>query len=325
MALKPLNNTLPLSTPERSKKQIKVAVSVQKQSEVGVNDENRAPFPPSTTSDATVDYISSENLKAFPDPEIKIQSLAEGLESKDWLKVCESLNNARRLALHHSTLLFPILEKVMVVLVKTMKNPRSALCKTSIMASSDVFNAFGDKLLLQSTTSDAFHHLLLQLLLKASQDKRFVCEEADRALKAMVESMAPLPVLHKLRAYVSHPNLRVRAKAAISMSHCASKMGPEAMEEFGLVQLVQVAADLLNDRLPEARKAARKMVICIYEAAFARRVKKEEEEEEEEDDDDDDDNQQEEKEKDEESSWQSFCKSHLPIHAQSLLKIVSSQ
>jgi len=38
------------------------------------------------------------------------------------------------------------------------------------------------------------------------------------------------------------------------------------MKEFGLVALVQMAADLLNDRLPEAREAARSVVISVYEA-----------------------------------------------------------
>ncbi|KAG5559902.1 hypothetical protein RHGRI_003260 [Rhododendron griersonianum] len=299
MALRPLDNALPI-TPERPKKQTKVAISVQKQSDAGVNDENRAPFPP-TSADATIDYISSENLKALPDPDISIQSLVDGLESKDWLKVCDSLNNARRFALYHSTLLLPLLEKVMLVLVKAMKNPRSALIKTSIMASSDIFNAFGDKILLESTTSDAFDQLLLQLLLKASQDKKFVCEEAEKALKAMVGSMAPLSLLHKLQAYVSHANLRIRAKAAISMSHCASKMGLEAMEEFGLVPLIQLASDSLNDKLPEAREAARSMVTSIY----AKLTEKEEEKQE---------------------AWQTFCQSNLPaIHAQSVIKVVSSQ
>ena len=65
---------------------------------------------------------------------------------------------------------------------------------------------------------------LLQLLLKASQDKRFVCEEADRALGSMVGSMTPLPLVQKLKAYVGHSNLRVRAKAAVSLSNCVSKM-----------------------------------------------------------------------------------------------------
>uniref|UniRef100_A0A5B7AX35 TOG domain-containing protein n=1 Tax=Davidia involucrata TaxID=16924 RepID=A0A5B7AX35_DAVIN len=297
MALRPLDNALPI-TQERPKKQSKVAVSIQKQSDIGVNDENRAPLPP-TTADVTIDYISSENLIALPDPEIKIQSLVEGLEAKDWLKVCDSLNNARRFALYHSTLLLPILEKVLWVLVKAMKNPRSALCKTSIMASFDFFNAFGDKLL-ESTTSDAFDHLLLQLLLKASQDKRFVCEEADRALKAMVQSMTPLPLLHKLRAYVGHANLRIRAKAAIFISHCVSKMGLEGMKEFGLVSLIQIAAELLNDRLPEAREAARSTVISVQEAFTENEEQKQE-------------------------SWQIFCQSNLSaIHAQAMAKIAPS-
>lgn len=47
----------------------------------------------------------------------------------------------------------------MLVQVKAMKNPRSALCKTSILAASDVFKSFGDKVL-DSTTSDAFDQMV---------------------------------------------------------------------------------------------------------------------------------------------------------------------
>ncbi|XP_050240038.1 uncharacterized protein LOC126689056 [Quercus robur] len=294
MALRPIDNALP-TTPERPKKQAKVVVPIQKQSDSIVNDENKAP----TAADATVEYILSENLEAIPNPESKIQSLIEGLESKDWIKVCESLNDVRRFALYHSTLLLPLLEKVVLALVKAMKNPRSALCKTSIMASSDIFHAYGDKFL-DSFPSDAFDQLLLQLLLKASQDKRFVCEEADKALSAMVGSMTPLPLLNKLRVYVSHANFRIRAKAAISISNCVSKMGLEGMKEFGLVELVQMSADLLKDRLPEAREAARSVVISIYEAFTESEEQKQE-------------------------AWQSFCQSNLsPIHAQSMFKIIPS-
>ncbi|RVW82323.1 hypothetical protein CK203_045130 [Vitis vinifera] len=96
---------------------------------------------------ATIDYISSENLKVMPDPETQITGLTKGLDSKDWAKVCESLNDAKQFALYHSALMAPILEKVLLVLVKAMKNPRSALSKTSIMASTDILNTFGDELL----------------------------------------------------------------------------------------------------------------------------------------------------------------------------------
>ncbi|KAK1387590.1 TOG domain-containing protein [Heracleum sosnowskyi] len=253
MALRSLDNALPL-TQERPKKQAKVSVAAKLNV---VNDENVAPLPAVTIPEA-VDYISSDDLQPLADPDLKIQSLMEGLESKDWVKVCESLNDARRFALFHSDLLLPISDKVMLVQVKAMKNPRSALCKIAIMATSDIFKSYGDKLL-DDTNSDALDQMLLQLLLKASQDKKFVCEEAEKALKIMVDFIAPLPILQKLRVYCTHANPRVRAKAAVTLSRCVSKMELEGMKEFGLVPLIQMTAKLTNDKLPEAREAARSM------------------------------------------------------------------
>ncbi|KAK4425858.1 hypothetical protein Salat_1779800 [Sesamum alatum] len=301
MALRPLDNALPI-TPERPKKQAKIVIPAHKEKQqlpdLGVNDENKAPLLQPSSADASIDYISSENLKAFQDPDVKIQGLVGGLESKDWLKVCESLNDVRRFALYHSGLLLPILDKVVSVMVKAIKNPRSALCKTSIMAAADIFKAFGENLL--DSTSDTFNQLLLQLLLKASQDKKFVCEEADRALLAMVEATAPLPLLHKLGSYVGHTNLRVRAKAAIYISNCVSRMDLESMEEFGLVALIKIASNLLNDKLPEAREAARGIAISVFRAITENEEEKQE-------------------------VWQSFCQSNLPaIHAQAMVKLVSS-
>lgn len=74
---------------------------------------------------------------------------------------------------------------------------------------------------------------MLQLLLKASQDKKFVCEEAERTLKTMVVSTASIPLLHKVKVYVKHGNMRVRAKAAVSVAQCVSKM--VCNESFGLL------------------------------------------------------------------------------------------
>ncbi|GMH08308.1 hypothetical protein Nepgr_010148 [Nepenthes gracilis] len=149
---------------------------------------------------------------------------------------------------------------------------------------------------------------LLQLLLKASQDKRFVCEEADKALKAMAWSMTPIPLLSKLKACVSHPNLKVRAKAAILISDCVSKMRAEELNEFGSVWLVQKAAELLNDRLPEAREAARSIVMTLYQS-FAGGHEEEDT-----------------RKLQQQEAWQNFCQSNLPaLHAQSLLKFTITQ
>ncbi|KAJ4969050.1 hypothetical protein NE237_015751 [Protea cynaroides] len=306
MALRSLDNALPIS-PGRPKKLAKVAVCIQKPPILGVNDENKAPIPAAANVDSAIDYIASDDLKAMQDPETKIQTLMEELDSKDWTKVCESLNDARRFAIYHRSFLLPILDKVMLVMVKAMNNPRSALCKASIMASSDIFNSFGDNIV----AFDAFDPLLLQLLLKASQDKKFVREEAVKALQVMVESLAPLALLHKLLVYVTHSNLRVRAKAAVSISKCVSKMGQEGMKEFGLVSLIRVAADLLNDRLPEARDAARSTVMLVYEAVIR------DEEQKLQNDDHDGLSSME--------LWLNFCCSNLTaIQAQSMSKIIPS-
>lgn len=60
--------------------------------------------------------------------------------------------------------------------------------------------------------------------MKASQDKKFVCEEAEKALEAMASFISSLPIIKKLQPCVNHANLRVRAKAAVSISKCVSKM-----------------------------------------------------------------------------------------------------
>ena len=72
------------------------------------------------------------------------------------------------------------------------------------------------------------------------------------------------------------------------------------MNQYGIVPLLQMAADLLNDRLPEAREAARSIVMGVFKAFTANEEEKQE-------------------------AWQSFCQTNLsPIQAQSLLKVTSS-
>ncbi|KAJ0979814.1 hypothetical protein J5N97_015288 [Dioscorea zingiberensis] len=308
MALRSLDNALP-STLERPRKAPKISAAAEAPRVPSVNNENSAPTPPPPKpGDQSIEYIPSENLTALSDPETKIKNVLEELESKDWVSVCEALNDVRSLALHHQSLLLPILENVMLVMVKSMKSPRSALCKTSIMASTDIFQSLGH--LLPSTTKDAcaFDHLLLQLLIKASQDKKFVCDEAEKALETMTSSISCLPLIKKLQPFVNHANPRVRAKAAVSVSKCVSKMDIETMKEFGLAVLLQAAAGLLNDRLPEAREAARGIINSVYNG-FSRDTEMKE----------DDDSATTE-------SWQDFCSSNLaPISAQSVAKIVSQQ
>lgn len=64
MALRNIENALPISQ-ERPKKLPKLS----KQPEISLNDENN----PVVVPESTVEYVASENLKPFPDPESSVQ------------------------------------------------------------------------------------------------------------------------------------------------------------------------------------------------------------------------------------------------------------
>ncbi|KAM3384913.1 hypothetical protein ACQJBY_009099 [Aegilops geniculata] len=90
--------------------------------------------------------------------------------------VWEALNDAHRIAIHHPALLVPILEKVVLGILKTVKNPRSATLKTFVVACTDVFVAFCNLSLSCSCSSNL-----------------------SKPMRAMATSMPPLPLLRKLQ------------------------------------------------------------------------------------------------------------------------------
>lgn len=209
-----------------------------------------------------VEYIESENLDDVEDVDMTLKALLAGLDSKDWVLVCESLNDVRRISIFHKESMFNMLENVIPLIVKSLKNPRSALCKTAIMTSADVFSAYSDHII------DSLDPLLLQLLLKSSQDKRFVCEAAERALIAMTAWLSPILLLPKLETYLKHRNPRIRAKASMCFCRSVPRLGVEGIKAYGIDKLIQIAASQLSDQLPESREAARTLLLelqTVYE------------------------------------------------------------
>ncbi|KAF3642240.1 putative homeobox-leucine zipper protein HAT5-like [Capsicum annuum] len=128
------------------------------------------------------EYIESENLKDVEDVGLSMKTLLTGLESKDWVLVCEALNDVRRLSMFH---------------------------REACLICSDIFKAYRDSIV------DSTDPLLVQLLWKSSQDKRFVCEAAEKALISMPTWVSPVLLLPKLQPYLNNKNPRIRAKASI--------------------------------------------------------------------------------------------------------------
>uniref|UniRef100_A0A2P2K8R8 TOG domain-containing protein n=1 Tax=Rhizophora mucronata TaxID=61149 RepID=A0A2P2K8R8_RHIMU len=248
-----------------------------------------------------VEYIESGNLCDVEDVDNSVKMLLAGLDSKDWVLACESLNNVRRLSIYHKEVMLDMLGDVVPLIVKSLKNPRSAVCKTAIMTSADLFHTYNDHII------DSLDPLLVQLLLKSSQDKRFVCEAAERALVALTTWVPPILLLPKLEPYLKNRNPRVRAKASMCFCRSVAHLGVEGIKLYGIDKLIQVAASQLSDQLPESREAARTLLLelqTVYEKShnILPTVSGHPEL----------------------SSWEHFCQSKLsPLSAQAVLRVTN--
>ncbi|XP_059643715.1 uncharacterized protein LOC132285544 [Cornus florida] len=208
-----------------------------------------------TIGNSEMEYIESENLDDVEDVDTSLKTLLAGLNSKDWVLVCEALNNVRKLSIYHKEAMVDMLGNVISLIVKSLKNPRSTVCKTAIMTSSDIFSAYSDDII------DSLDPLLVQLLLMSSQDKRFVCEAAERALIAMTTWVPPILLLPKLQPYLKNRNPRIRAKASMCFCQSVPRLGTEGIKAYGIDKLIQIAASQLSDQLPESRIAARTLLL----------------------------------------------------------------
>ncbi|KMZ69041.1 ARM repeat superfamily protein [Zostera marina] len=219
-----------------------------------------------TTTDVTnfeVEYIDSENLEDLLSVDSTISTLLVQLDSKDWILVCEALNNVRQISIYHKEKLLAMLDDVLKLIVKCLKNPRSAVCKTAIMTTDDIFKAYNDSII------ESLDPLLLQLFLRSSQDKRFVCEVAERALITMTTCINASMLLAKLQFYLKHKNPKIRAKASMCFCRSVPRLGIDGIQAYGIDKLIQVAANQLSDQLPESREAARKLALEL-QAAYAK-------------------------------------------------------
>eukprot|EP00850_Spirogloea_muscicola_P004788 SM000021S06421 [mRNA] locus=s21:120546:122770:- [translate_table: standard] len=183
-----------------------------------------------------VEYMPTEDLQPVEDAQSCLNTISQRLSSKNWSVVCHALVNVRQLSIFHRLAFRPQLESVIPSILRSMQSPRSVLCKTAIMVTADLLAAYADGML------DYIDQILPHLLMKASQDKQFVCEEAARTLQSMTTALSPGPLLMKLQHLVQHRNPRVRAKATVALQQTAAKLGADGLAKWGLDALVKIAA-----------------------------------------------------------------------------------
>ena len=123
--------------------------------------------------------------------------------------------------------------------------------QTAIMAAAELYLSYGDALLPHTDVggqAKPLTSLLAQLLLKCgSGDKKFVVDEAQRALGVLGDSLAPAALLPLLLPYAeAHKNPKVRGKAGGAVAAAAARLDAAGVAAFGLPRLLQAASKLVT-------------------------------------------------------------------------------
>jgi len=215
-----------------------------------------------------IEYPDTEDLVPVEgDPAVVLTDSLSGMNSPEWVDGCAALVMMRRLARHHAAVCAPAFPDALPAIVKAIRSLRSALSKTAIMTARDLFLCDAPAMLPICNTGSVaqpVNSLLAQLLLKAaSNDKKFVIEEAQKALITMTETLDPSQFLRLLLPYTEHKNPKVRGKAANVAAACVHRMNNTHLTAYGLDVVLKLAARLISDNTPEARDAAKKLGIAV--------------------------------------------------------------
>lgn len=235
--------------------------------------ENRLP---TGQEPAVVDiaYPLIEEMNALSDPdeiEAMVRQVESEVQSSEWTIVCSGMNGLRRLAAYHPAECHKLVAVALTSIIRGIKSPRSALSKSAIITTRDLFMCLPDTMAPYVESVDP-GSLLTQLLLKAaSLDKRFVVEEAVKSLEQMALSVDPVVTAKSLISLGSHknPKLRGRCYNILLLVIQSNAWTPGTAVQVGLDRLVRVCAEGTNDNTSEARDSSRK-ILCMMKDEWIR-------------------------------------------------------
>ena len=174
---------------------------------------------------------AAQETACYPSVDDACQATLALLASPTWTDVVAGLNLLRRIAKYHPQHAAALLVAATPLLTKSLKSPRSGIIKTAVLASNDLCATLGPAVVPHLGDGNNNNPgWLLQLLVKAgSNDKRFVIEAAQDAIRSLAAALAPNraagdTLLDVLKAHAKHRNPKVRANTLLAMhALCAAR------------------------------------------------------------------------------------------------------
>ena len=203
-------------------------------------------------------------------------SIVEGIVGTNWLAQVNAMNRLRRLVAHHGvecdSLLNEHSARIFPAVIKAIKSPRSNVSKSAIMTVRDLFELSPQRMgaeLQEDPALKNMNGLLMVLLTKAaSNDKKFVVDEAVGALDCMCDSIEASIVLKPiLSGSTEHKNPKVRGRCFVllrSLIVNSRDLDDLLSGEGALVSIVAACDRGTTDNTPEARECAREVMRVVF-------------------------------------------------------------
>jgi len=216
-----------------------------------------------------LEELRTEDLKGLPapPPESTMRSLLEQLRSDDWGQHFDSINLLRRLVAWSDESgsdggLLGHLHSINLLLIQYADSLRSSLAKNAVVCFRELFGALGPKM-------EADLDLIVPVLIKkAGESNGFICEEANKALTMMVNSVSEARAITALLASASHRNPAARAKAAAHLAKALEVMGyAKVLQSRELDRILPALPTMLGEGLSETRAAAKHIIVGLTREA----------------------------------------------------------
>ncbi|ODM95098.1 hypothetical protein Ocin01_11582 [Orchesella cincta] len=138
--------------------------------------------------------------------------LTELLSSDDWENCYNALQTMVRMARHRPKTLLNYLGPILWFAFKHLTSPKSALCRAAIVTFRELFQSIG------SALDNDLEKLTEKLVIKSLAPNKFIREECDRALEAMVRHCSLLKVLTAMEIVSKKPHVRAACQRISKMT-----------------------------------------------------------------------------------------------------------
>ena len=215
-----------------------------------------------------LEELRTEELRTLPalPPDATMKSVLDQLRSDDWSAHFDAINLLRR---HVAWLdegnsdggLGSNLHSINLLLITYADSLRSALAKNAVVCFRELFFTLGHKM-------KADLDLIVPVLIKkAGESNGFICDEANKALAAMVQSVSESRAIAALLGSASHRN-PPRAPRRRRTSPTLELMGYGRLLHSRELERVLLLPTLLSEGLSETRAAAKQIIFNLTREAL---------------------------------------------------------